>query len=93
MIRHTLTGAAVALALATGATGVQAAPVAICHEDMSCWNWRTMGNHSRAITTLAGRTLVVRPAKFDALNRAFRIDWSATRKLRGDRIRYDVQTH
>lgn len=80
-------------------------PYVSCHEDEACWNWRTMGNHRRGITTLdtlhvrangtvrvtRGRRLIVNALAFDRLNRAFRIDWNRTRMLHGDGSRYDVQ--
>ncbi len=52
-----------------------------------------MGNHQRGIVTLAGTRLVVSPARFDRLNRAFRIDWSRSRYMRADGPRYNVQDY
>ena len=62
-------------------------------EDGPAWNWRRCGNHKRAIVTLAGRRLVVGPIRFDRIDDAFRIDWTATPKLRGDGPRNDVQNY
>jgi hypothetical protein len=52
-----------------------------------------MGNHERGIVTLAGRRTVVGPVRFDRLNRGYRIDWTATRYLRGDGHRFNVQDY
>lgn len=73
--------------LAVALAGAFAAPTgaATCQEDAPCWNWRTMGNHTRGVKTVAGRSLVVGPAKFDALNRNRRIDWRSTPRLKGDK--------
>lgn len=82
-------------------------PYVSCQEDQLCWNWRTMGDHRRGITTLPvlyvradgtvgvhpGRRLAVGACAFDRLNRAFRIDWNRTRMLHGDGSRYDVQNY
>lgn len=65
----------------------------ICMEDRPCWRWRTMGNHRRGVWTIGGRHLVVGPAGFDRLNRAFRIDWTRSVKLRGDGTRHDAQLY
>ncbi len=52
-----------------------------------------MGNEQRGIVTIAGARLVVSPARFDRLNRAFRIDWTASRRMRGDGPRFDAQDY
>lgn len=76
-----------AMTIAVGAlllTCVTLAYANVCQEDNSCWNWRTMGNHKRGITTTGGRSIVVGPIRFDRLNNAHRIDWKSTPRLRGD---------
>lgn len=90
MIRATLTATVLAVAVASS-PAVASKPV--CHEDAPCWNWRSMGNHERGIVTLAGRRMVVGPVRFDRLNRGYRIDWRATRYLRGDGHRFNVQDY
>jgi hypothetical protein len=64
-----------------------------CMEDMPCHNWRTMDNHRRGVVTLAGRFKVVTGPQFDRLNRACRIDWERSAKLRFDGPRCDVQNY
>ncbi len=82
------------LAGALLAAAVEAtASASVCHEDMPCWNWRTMGDGERGVITLAGRFKVVDAKHFDALNRAFRIDWERTWWLRGDGKRFNVQLY
>jgi hypothetical protein len=82
MIRHTLTGAAMALALATAAPAHAGAP-AKCQEDAPCFTWSTMGNHKRGIATVDGAwRRIVGPCEFARLYRY--IDWSRTPHLRGD---------
>ncbi len=66
------------------AVNADAAP-AVCHEDAPCWNWRTMGNGTRGVVTLAGRFKVVDGRHFDELRRVKRIDWTRSACLRGDR--------
>jgi hypothetical protein len=55
-----------------------------CQEDMPCWAWSTMGNLDRGVVTRHGRHVVVDAARFCRLERAHRIDWRATPRLRGD---------
>lgn len=55
-----------------------------CAEDDPCWNWRTIGNRLRGVVTVDGRRRVVGGQQFDALDRARRIDWKLTPRLRGD---------
>ena len=86
--------AVAALAVPMTADGATGRPVArACAEDAPCWNWATMGNHKRAIVTIGGRKLVVGPIRYGRLNRAFRIDWARSARLRGDGHRYDVQSY
>jgi hypothetical protein len=75
------------------AYAAQSAGAHSCMDDQACWNWRTMGNHKRAITTNGGRTLVVGPARFDRANRGFYIDWARTPALKGDGPRLNVQNY
>lgn len=86
-MRVLITVALITLALAPPATS------STCQEDQPCWNWRTMGNHKRGIVTLAGRRLSVGPARFDAINAGFRIDWQRTPRLKGDGARQDAQDY
>lgn len=55
-----------------------------CQEDMACWNWRTMGNGTRGLVTLAGRHKVVDGHHFNELARVRRIDWARSAHLVGD---------
>lgn len=68
--------------------------LAVCHEDESCWNWRTMGNHQRGVTlkpeavgggVAVAKHVVVGPRRFDRLVARKRIDWKITPHLLGDR--------
>ncbi len=68
----------------TGATPA-AAPACPCHEDMPCWNWRTMGNRRRGLTTVSGRFVVVTGPMFDVLKRGHRISWQRSARMTGDR--------
>jgi hypothetical protein len=90
MIRATLTATVLAVAVA-GSPAAASKPV--CHEDQKCFQWRTMGNHKRGVTTIDGRRIVVGPFTFDALNRMLLIDWTATRYLRSDGHRFNVQNY
>ncbi len=92
-MRRLATAVALTAALAGVAVPASATARVACQEDQRCWNWRTMGNEQRGVVTLAGARLVVSPARFDRLNRAFRIDWTASRRMRGDGPRYNVQDY
>lgn len=82
-----LTGAALAFCTAPDSAAAR------CAEDSPCWNWRTMGNHTRGVTTLAGRHKIVGPVAFDRLDDACRIDWERSRELRGDGSRCNMQNY
>lgn len=53
------------------ATTVPAAHAATrCAEDDACWNWATMGNHTRGVITAHGTRVVVGPCTFQRFARA-----------------------
>ncbi len=66
-----------------------------CQEDDQCWTWSTMGNKERGVilkpgvtcttrTSYNGTRCVVNAKQFCKLNKAKRIDWKRTERLRGD---------
>ena len=65
----------------------QASQASRCTEDMSCFNWATMGNHQRGVKVWQGGivvTKVVGPCRFARLSHAKRIDSTSVR-LNGDK--------
>lgn len=55
-----------------------------CQEDMSCWNWVTMGNHRRGVVLLDGRKRSVNRRQFCWYYKNARIDWSKTKHMKSD---------
>ena len=76
-----ITAAASLAMLASSAPAVAHAPRAACMEDAACWSWSTMGNRSRAVTTLRGQRIIVGPCYFRRLAEA---DLIRYKPLRGD---------
>ena len=72
----------VLLVALAGTSDRASAAQATCHEDEHCWQWPTMGNHRRGVTTIGGRFLIVGPCRFAHIRP--RIDWSRTRHLPRD---------
>lgn len=76
--------AVAALSIPSAAYGANSA--SRCAEDAPCWSWSTMGDHARGVTLKDGRHVVVRPCRFAQLDRAKRIDWQRTPRLKGDAV-------
>lgn len=68
-----------------GASDANASYRPLCQEDERCWNWVNHGNHTRGVATLDGdRRRVVGPCTFARLAHGGYIDWSRTKRMRGD---------
>jgi len=52
-------------------------------EDDPCWNWVSMGNHSRGVVTINGTPLVVGPCRFQRLVRLGHLA-PGNERMRGD---------
>jgi hypothetical protein len=90
-MRKSVAVAVAVAALAGSATSANAAPTAhaaTCFEDQPCWNWVTMGNGQRGVTTVTGRNLVVGTCRFRKLWRAKKIRYHGApyviERIKGD---------
>lgn len=71
-------------------TFATAAPARTCTEDAACWNWATMGNHTRGVTTVHETHIVVSPCHFQRLARSGKLTYWP---MRGDATALRVQCH
>ncbi len=87
--------AAALVAAAIAPQGAHAAPVTPvrCQEDAPCWNWATMGSHSRGVVTHYGTPLVVSPCRFQRLTNAGMLDYRPSDVMRGDFLAMRLNCH
>lgn len=65
MKRYTALSIIMCLAIVMGLiAGSSNAKTTKCMEDMPCWNWATMGNHTRGLTLTTGEHYVVNRCDF-----------------------------
>ncbi len=84
MIRSTILVSAI---LALGAAAAPASAHPACVEDQACWTWSTMGNERRGVYVKNVRAIrTVSTCTFRKMERAARIDWTRTERLRGDHL-------